>query len=171
MWSITNRLKYWNYFNLIYTDIYGVCRKNLGCQRLKSVFLQLGCPSVNHRLMIKVRISEFGAKTKKKICEKPFGIKVKRIIINSKWLLVFGSHEINSGFHGIHSEYRVGLVEKSKKRSRSFCQIFENAVRLQLLYIHNLVTIYQDYLTWWFEIISDLTISNRVHDPVSKGCP
>ena len=66
----------------------------------------------------------------KKICEKPFGIKVKRIIINSKWLLVSGSHEINSGFHGIHFILNTGSVEKSKKRSRSVChlEIFENAI-------------------------------------------
>ena len=116
MWSITNRLKYRNYFNLIYTDIYGVWRKNLGCQRSKSGFHigQLGCSSVNHRLMIKV--SGFRAKTKKKICEKPFGIKVKRIIINSKWLLVSGSHEINSGFHGIHSECTGSVWSRNPRR-------------------------------------------------------
>ena len=75
---------------------------------------QLGFPSVNHRLMIKV--SGFRAKTKKKICEKPFGIKVKRIIINSKWLLVSGSHEINSGFHGIHSECTGSVWSRNPRR-------------------------------------------------------
>ena len=134
LWSITNRLKYRHNSNLIYTDIYSVwclCRIQNDVENLGSSHWPIRVGK-NHRLMIKVRMSQFRAKTKKN-CEKSFGIKVKRIIIKSQWLL-------ESGFHGIHSMPNKSGREIHEDLGQSVIVFF----RLQLLDIYYLVAINQD---------------------------